>query len=236
MGDETSIKNANFIRDGRVARADGLRREGRFVEARKELDEERRSLDPWDTEGALACAVARSKVERSAGVLDLALAILMEAAPLAESCGSDDLRARFHHGLGATYQRMGLADKAWVEYTAAAHYWVLAGKPYDAGCAENNVALLVAPSDRARAYGHLESARGHFSGMPVKLAEVDETEARIRLGGRESGAALDLALGAVQVFRRTGETALLLDALPTLIKASADHQAELAESRGFAGD
>lgn len=236
MDDQTSIKSANFIRGGRIALADGLRREGRFDEARGVLEEERRSLDAWDSAGALDCAVARSKVERSAGDLDRALAILMEASPLAESCGSDDLLARFHHGLGVTYQRRGLADRAWVEYTAAAHHWALAGKPYDAGCADNNVALLVAPSDRARAYRHLERARGHFSGMPVKLAEVDETEARIRLGGRESGAALDLALGAVQVFRRTGETALLLDALPILIKAAADHQAELAEGREGAGD
>lgn len=236
MKEETSIKSANFIRGERVALADTLRREGRFDEAREVLDEERRSLDPWDSEGALDCAVARSKVERSAGALDRALAILMEASPLAESCGSDDLRARFHHGLGATYQRLGLADRAWVEYTAAAHYWALAGRPYDAGCADNNVALLVAPYDRARAYRHLESARGHFSGMPVKLAEVDETEARIRLGVKESGAALDLALGAVRVFRRAGETALLLDALPTLIKAAADYQAELAGDGAGGGD
>lgn len=231
MSDGTSIKNDVFIRDERLALADSLRRERRFDDARAVLEEHRCLLDRADVGGALANAVARSKVERSAGDLATAFSILMEASPLAELCQNEEMLAAFHGGLAATYQRAGLADKALIEHEAAAFHWERAGRPYDAGCTENNLALLVAAHDREKAFDLLARARAHFAGMPVKLAEVDETEACVRLAlGGETEAAFGLALEAVRVFRATGERTLLLDSLPTLIKAAVDLQAEMEAS------
>lgn len=215
-----------------LALASALRREGRYDEAREVL---RKELAAAGTDDArLACAVGLAKVERGAGRLALALKVQLEASPLAEASADEALRAHFHSGLGATYQLMGEADAALIEYTAAAHHWSKAGLYADAGCAENNVALILSAAGRfAEARAHLRASRAYFVDAPVKSAEVDESEAQVCLAEGDPEEALRLISGAMAVFFQYGEVELRRKSLPTLIKAAADCQ---ASARRFRGD
>lgn len=220
-----SIKEPQFMPPG-LALADSLRREGKYEEARRQIALELASSG-GDLTLRLACAVQQAKVERSAGRLALALKVLLEAARLADECADEDLRARYHHGLGVTYHRLSETDLALVEYAAASYHWSCAGHVYDAGCVENNIALIKSVAGRGvEAHDAIARARLYFTGMDVKLAEVDESEAQIYLAEEDPDEALRLVTQAVGVFILYGETELKLKALPTLIKAAADCQAK----------
>lgn len=226
MKTQAIIKEPQFMTPG-LALADSLRREGNYAEARAAVARELASAR--DGDARLACAVSLAKVERGAERPALALKIELEAARLADASGDHELRARFHHGLAATYQLLGETDDALIEYEAAAYQWSLAGLCYDAGCAENNVALLLARAGRvAEARAHLARARGYFAGMPAKLAEVDESEAQVYLAEGDPEEALRLVTRSMTVFYEHGEAELRRKALPTLIKAAADCQSRQA--------
>jgi tetratricopeptide (TPR) repeat protein len=212
--------------------ADSLRREGRFAEARRVLAREVLSLDPEDFEGRLTCEVEHAKVERSEGNLGLALRTLREASPLAGGCRSDERLAKYHHGLAVTYQLLGDTDEALLEYAAASRHWEGRGDFFEAGCTENNVALIQLSLGRLEdAREHVDRARGYFVDLPVKSAEVDETEAQLLLAEGKPFEALRLVNRAVEVFFAYGETELVKQSLPTLIKASADYQCEASAGR-----
>jgi tetratricopeptide (TPR) repeat protein len=201
--------------------ADSLRREGDTEGARVVLE----SSEPRNSEERLRLADALAKVERSDGRLDTAKKILLAA--LDEPCDSDAALAKIHHSLAVNYQLQGETDEALLEYAMASQYWAKAENFHDAGCTENNVALIQLSLGRLEdAHAHIRSARRYFLDAPLKSAEVDESEAQIYLAEENPSEALRLVCRAVSVFYDYNETELVRKALPTLMKAAADRQCE----------
>jgi len=220
-----TIKGGEFMAPPEMHLSDALRREGKYEEARACIADELKTLDESDLCGRLTCALELAKVERSAGNLAASLRILDEAAALADLCPSHERRARYRHGRAHSFQLLGETDKALIEYGGAAFEWERADRPYDAGCTENNLALILGGAGRHdEAHEHVARARAYFAGMPVELAQVDDTEAQIFLAEGKPEAALPLAMRAVDVFRSHDEPEMFRRALPTLIKAAVDCQ------------
>ena len=214
--------------------ADALLREGQFDEARNVMKAALDALPLEEVDERLACLTLLCKVERGDGNLYEALRILTETYPLSKQASSHQLRAKFHNCLGVTYKQIAETaplpayfDKSLSEYQETRFHLEEAGDREGAGYVENNVAMVLCELGRTtEAREHLERARSYFAGQPVKLAEIDETTARICLKECKSLEALSYALDANRVFIQHGEKRLLDDSIRTLLKAAADYQAQ----------
>jgi tetratricopeptide (TPR) repeat protein len=208
----------------------GLCDEGRLGEARAQVREREARSVIDDINGLLECRNLLCMVERCAGNLYEALRIHEDSYELAHLSDSPILKARFHGGLGVTCRKIAESEgapsyfeRALDEQRLCCLYLEQAGDRDGAGDMENNVALALCGAGRTtEAREHLEAARRYLSGNPVKLAQVDDTEAYICLRESKPLDAVLLASGAVRVFRQHGEKRLLADALGTLMKATTD--------------
>ena len=204
--------------------ADSLRTAGDYVQAREYVADELKRTPGGDERLALLDMAA--KIERSANRPAASLCILLKAEPLAEASLSHDRKAKYHHGLAVSYQMLGEIEQALEEYRAASYHMSEAEQHYPAACIENNVALILSGLGRFdEARTHLREARRYLTGWPVKLAEVDETEAQILLAEGRSDEAEALVVRAMAVFYENGEAELIRAARYTLLKAAADCQA-----------
>jgi tetratricopeptide (TPR) repeat protein len=217
---ETHINDADFIRDDTVALGVSLYREGR-------LDEARSQLAPLAAAGELEAVIQLGKVEWAAKRYAVALELL-NTRRTAFASSEPRTRARFHLVLAGVYQDAELTDKAFIEYEEAIFHQESAREFYDAGCAANNLGYLLAKFGRFDgAAEYLKRARGHFKGMPVKLAEVDNTTAQILMLEKRFYEAEGYALEAVRVFREYDEPRLLAGARRTLALAVAGCDAKV---------
>lgn len=234
METKAIIKETEIMATGVAALADILVGEGRFDEARAMLADTAAGLPDDATEELLACQILIAKVERGAGNFYEALRIHIETYPLSRLSRSHSLQAKFHNGLGNTYE--AIADKeemrdyfgkALVEYEATRFHLEEAGALEEAGYLENNIAVVLCRFGRtAEAHAHLAAARKLFAEQPVNLAQVEHTTAQVCLSEEGNEAeALACALEATRVFLRFGEKRLLDDSIRTLLKAAADYQA-----------
>jgi len=235
----TSIKKPLFMTVPELALANSLYHEKRLNDAREILVA--RLKDTSCADEQLTAAYMLAKVEVAASNLYEAANVLHNHAALADACADHLLLAHFHETRGGIFQLIGErehfdvnADRALLEYAAASYHYEQAGDRDVAGCAENNIGLLLAQLGKSiEAREHLERARKLFSGSVVKLAEVDHTEAEIYLLEGNYFDALRLASKAMSVFTACDELRLIAVCWPTLHKAGAyHHRASLRDRDG----
>jgi len=107
-------------------------------------------------------------------------------------------------------------DRAIIEYTAAIYHYELAKHERYCGNNLNNLAFLFYKLGRYReAHEHLDRAQLIFTRLKDagSLAQVDETRARVLVAQKRYRHAERILAGAIKVFDRGGQSALLADAL-----------------------
>jgi CheY-like chemotaxis protein len=200
-------------------------REGAFDEARDIYNEALKRLRERDPELRAKISIRRTMVEFSTGRLNDAFRILSDLAPTLEESKNYALNGKFHNQLGCVLMFLGKAerrpdytDRAIIEYTAASHYFELAGHTSYRARAENNLGFLLYTIGRhADAHVHLNNARILFIFMKDKgsVAQVDETRARVLLAEGRTREAERAIRDAVRVLSRGGEQGLYAEALTT---------------------
>ncbi len=184
-----------------------------------------RLADSNETELRAKIILRLAVVESYCGRYNEALRLLTDSAKLFEESVSDALKGKFHNDLALTLMFLGKAerrqdytDRAIIEYTAASVYFERAGHTsYFAG-AENNLGLLLHIVGRQdEAYEHLNAARRLFADLQDKgrIAQVDETRARVLLAQGKLHGAESAIREAVRVLSKGGEQSLLAEALTT---------------------
>jgi CheY-like chemotaxis protein len=201
------------------------RRQGALDEARVIFAEAVARLD--DEDGDLkAVALLRSAVlEQIANRLNDALHILITAASLFEASANGTLKGRFHNelgmvlkNLGAAEQRQDYTDRALIEFAAASFYFEQTGHARYQACVENNLGFLFGMIRKfSEAHEHLDRAQALFTHLNdnVRLAQVEETRARVMLSEGANAPAEKIAKSAVRMLETGGEQSLLAEALTT---------------------
>jgi CheY-like chemotaxis protein len=164
-------------------------------------------------------------VETLSGRYNDSLRILTDETGFFEESTNDFLKGKFHNELALTLMFLGKAehrpdytDRAIIEYTAASHHFEQAGHTSYCASAESNLGFLHYTIGRyEEAHEHLNAARRLFADVQNKgrIAQVDETSARVLLAqGRLRGAESAIR-EAVRVLSKGGEQGLLAEALTT---------------------
>ncbi len=181
-----------------------------------------KALTGEDVELKAKIHLRRTLVEISEDRYHDALIILTEAERVFESA-NDALKGRWHGqraiiflNLAETERRPDYADRAIIEFTAAIYHYELA--KHERYCAGNlnNLAMLLYKLGRYKeAHEHLDRAGFIYTKLRDlgTLAQVDETRARVLVAERKYREAERVLAGAIRVFERGGESALLADAL-----------------------
>lgn len=200
-------------------------REGAFDEARDIYDEALKRLAEQDPELKAKISIRRTMVEFSTGRLNDALRILSDLAPTLEESTNYALKGKFHNQLGCvlmflgkTERRPDYKDRAIIEYTAASHYFELAGHTSYRASAESNLGYLLYLVGRYQeAHEHLNSARVLFLAVRDKgrVAQVDDARALVLLAEGRTRKAERAISDAVRVLSRGGEQGLYAEALTT---------------------
>lgn len=219
------LPDAEKAAEARVELACCYWREGAFDEARLVLRAVLDSPGARQT-GQRAMALLRlAIVESSDARYGQALELLSEAAPLFELEPSASLRGKFHNeranALNCLYQGErgeGYLDRALIEYTAAGYHFKRARHTRNEAAVENNLGVLYTSAGRfEEARGHLTHARRLFTRLKdrTRVAQVDETRARLHLSEGLLAEAEQAARAAVRALEKGGELALLGEALLT---------------------
>ncbi len=164
-------------------------------------------------------------VESLSGRYNDALRILTDETRFFERSTDDFLKGKFHSDLACTLTCLGQAenrsdyiDHAIIEHTAASHHFEQAGHTSYRASAESNLGFLLYTIGRyEEAHQHLTSARHLFADMQNKgrMAQVDETRARVLLAQDKLRGAESAIREAVRVLSKGGEQGLLAEALTT---------------------
>jgi CheY-like chemotaxis protein len=164
-------------------------------------------------------------VETFSGRYNDALRILTDSAGLFEDSDNDALKGKFHNELALTLMFLGKAehrpdytDRAIIEYTAASHHFEQAGHASYRASAESNLGFLLYTIEHyEEAHEHLNVARRLFADVQNRgrIAQVDETRARVLLEEGKLHAAESAIREAVHVLSKGGEQGLLAEALTT---------------------
>ncbi len=195
---------------------------GAFDEARVVLDDALKASGEEDTELRAKILIRRTLVEISENRYLEALNILKEAEPIFESA-NDAIKGRWHGQKGLVLRRLATAegraeyfDKAIIEYTAAIYHYEQAGHERYRALNLNNLAFLLYKLGRYRdAHEHLDRAQLIFTRLKDagNSAQVDETRARVFLAEGKYREANRVLAGVIQTLEKSGESALLADAL-----------------------
>jgi len=204
-------------------------RTGEISEAR-DLLKEALSLLAIDSELKAKAIIRLAIAEHSAGRNNKAVRILSEYAPLFQKIHNHTLKGSYHHTLGnrlenlASQKRGDYIDRALIEYAAASYHFELAEHRCYLASVENNLGFLYYRINRCdEAHKHLDRARRIFASLKDigSAAQVDETRACVFL---QQGCLVDaerVARSAVQNQEKSGNNALLAEALITHGKALA---------------
>ncbi|HVF44601.1 MAG TPA: helix-turn-helix domain-containing protein [Pyrinomonadaceae bacterium] len=198
-------------------------REGAYDEARILLTQASGELDGADDERRAVVLLRWGTVERSAGRLHSALAVLKEAERALRDNDSHVLRGSFHNTHGMTLRRLAETDgegdyydRAIIEFTAAVYHFERARHDRFAASIENNLAFLLNKLGRHRdAHEHLDRAGVMLArvGDTGRLAQVDATRAQVLLAERRYRDAARVVAGSVSALEEGGEAALLAEAM-----------------------
>jgi tetratricopeptide (TPR) repeat protein len=202
------------------------RRAGAYDEARVLYDEALKNLaDSSDQEIIAKVLLRLVTVESCSGRYNDSLRLLTDATRLFEESSNNALKGKFHNELGLVLRKLGTAehrpdytDRAIIEYTAASHYFELAGHTSYHASAENNLGFLLYLARRYReAHEHLNRARVLFLTDKNKgrIAQVDDARARVLLAEGRTRKAARASRDAVRTLEKGGEQALLAEALTT---------------------
>lgn len=204
---------------------------GEHEEARVTLHDALARLGEQNRELKAITLLRIATVEITSQRLNDAKARLIEAAPLFEELPQNKaghaLKGRFHNTLAVVYKKLfeiegreDYKDLALVEYSAAGYHFEQAGSIGFQGYVENNLASLLSTCGRhSQALKHVEQARDLFQqlGVPGRIAEVDDTKARILLamGPKKIFKAACVSRRAISVLENGDEMLLLSEALIT---------------------
>jgi tetratricopeptide (TPR) repeat protein len=195
---------------------------GAYDEARVTLEEAFQILGEQESELKARVLIRRTLVEIWTGRYHDAWNILSEAEPLFDN-SSEALKGRWHGQKGLVLRRLATAegradyaDRAIIEFTAAIFHYEQA--KHERYCATNlnNLAMLLYQLGRyGEAHEHLDRAQWIFTNLkdPGNVAQVDETRARVLVAERKYHEASRIIGRVIQTFDRSGESALLADAL-----------------------
>jgi tetratricopeptide (TPR) repeat protein len=190
-----------------------------YAEALKKL------TDKDDLELRAKILIRSVLVESCSGRYNDALRLLTDSAKLFEESNNDALKGKFHNDLAGVLTCLSMAehrpdytDRAIIEYTAASYHFERAEHTSYHASAENNLGFLHYTIGRyEEAHEHLNAARRLFADVQNKgrIAQVDETRARILLEQGRVRAAESVIREAVRVLSKGGEQGLLAEALTT---------------------
>lgn len=200
-------------------------REGAFDEARVMLHESLARLTDGSGEEKAQTLLRLAIVESSATRYRDALDLLQEAAPLFDASANHAKRGTFHMELAVVLQtlyeserRKDYAERALIEYAAASFHFDEAEHARYRAAAENNLVHLLLRCGRyAEAHEHLDCARRLFASLrdAARVAQVDETRARLLLAEGRAAEAEAAARAAVEAHEGGDEQAILAEALTT---------------------
>jgi CheY-like chemotaxis protein len=201
-------------------------REGAYDEGRVYYAEALKKLTDKDDPELRAKILIRSVlVESCSGRYNDALRLLTDSAKLFEESNNDALKGKFHNDLAGVLtclsmaeHRLDYTDRAIIEYTAASYHFERAEHTSYHASAENNLGFLHYTIGRyEEAHEHLNAARRLFADVQNKgrIAQVDETRARVLLEQGRLPAAESAIREAVRVLSKGGEQGLLAEALTT---------------------
>lgn len=194
---------------------------GAYDESRIVLEEAINDLKDKDSLLKAKILIRRSFIEIWTGRHHDALRVLEEAQPFFESC-TDAVKGRWHNHMALALQRLATAetridyaDRAIVEFTAAAYHFEQANHESYRARAFNNLAMLLYRFGRHdEAHENLDRAAAILTRLndECSLAQVKETRARVLAAeGRYREASRTIA-EAIEIFEQGGEMALLADA------------------------
>lgn len=220
-----SLRDTEKVAEARIELACCYWREGAFDEARVVLrgvvDSQAAGHPRQRAVALLRLAIVAASDSRYSEALDL----LAEASPLFEREASHSLRGKFHNeranALNYLYQqvrREEYLDRALIEYTAAAYHFQRASHTRNQAAVENNLGVLYVNAGRyEEARAHLTSARRLFGRLKdrARVAQVDETRARLHLAEGALEEAEQAARAAVRALERGDELAVLGESLVT---------------------
>jgi tetratricopeptide (TPR) repeat protein len=195
---------------------------GSFDEARVVMREALRPLKDIDVELKAKILIRRTVVEIWENRYYEALTILREAEPVFEFV-NDALKGRWHGQMGLVLIRLAgvegnndYADRAIIEFTAAIFHYEQAGHKRYCATNLNNLAMTLHKLGRySEAHESLDRAQLIFTRLKDSgnLAQVDETRARVLVAEGKYREANRVVTGVVQTLDKSGELALLADAL-----------------------
>jgi two-component system chemotaxis response regulator CheY len=202
------------------------KRAGAYDEARVIYHEALKELAEDNGKGPQAEILLRlAIVEADTSHHNDALRILTDSAELFDESTDNALKGKFHNEFACVFTRLAKAerrpdyiDRAIIEYTAASHHFEQAGHTGYRASAENNLGFLLHLVGRyEEAHEHLNRARALFLSVKDKgrIAQVDETRARILLAQGMTRKAEHVIREAVRTLEKGGEQALLAEALTT---------------------
>jgi tetratricopeptide (TPR) repeat protein len=220
-----ALSDAQKVAEARVELACCYWREGAFDEARVILRGVLESPGAQQSRQRALALLRLAIVDSSDSRYHQALEVLTEAAPIFSLEPSDSLKGKFHNeranALNCLYQEErgeAYLDRALIEYTAAAYHFKRAGHTRNEAAVENNLGVLyVSAGNFEDARSHLTHARRLFTRLKdrTRVAQVDETKARLHLAENRLEEAEQAARAAVRALERGGELALLGEALVT---------------------
>jgi len=200
-------------------------RAGAFDEARVTLQEAFREFAESDFEQRAIALLRAAEVERASKRLSEALRIYNEAAPLFAEMTDDLLIAHFHHGFANVLNQLSTreyskdyVDRALIEYTAASFHFEQAGQERYEACVENNLGFLFSTIGKFdEAHEHLDRAQVLLTKLEdvLRLAQVDETRARVLLAEGRTVEAEKIVRRAVHTLGKGDEVLWLAEALMT---------------------
>ena len=202
------------------------KRLGAYDEARVIYQEALKGLGESGPQDLRAEVLKRlAVVELHSGRYNDALRVLTDAADLFDGSDDDALKGKFHNDLACVLtclsraeRRIDYADRAIIEYTAAAHHFELAGHTTYCARAENNLGfLLYTIGQYDEAHEHLGRARKLFVSERDEggVAQVDETRARALLAQGRAREAARVISESVRTLEKGGEQAMFAEALIT---------------------
>ena len=234
-------KNAESLLSGSIALFEQLGSLGRAAEARMELalcyyrqgnfdlgrstfSSVLKELPRYASDIRCLALVRLASLERHAGKLQHALKRLQEAKSIMHSEGPW-VSGRHHLEVASTYKELaisegdpGLFDVALEHYLESLHEFEAIGNLRLMGIAENNIGFLFLSRNRLpSAHLYLQRARLIFEVLndKVRLAQVDDTLARVYLSNSDFDLANNAVDRAIDILQSGDESALLAEVLNT---------------------
>ena len=210
--------------EGRIALAFCFHRQGLFDLSNSTLVRVLENLTEEDRDLRSLAVMRLGSLERHAGRVKDAIAHLVQATPIAESCGPW-ITARCYLERASTHKDLAISealsphfDNAMDFYLRAINQFTAVGQYRYVAITENNIGLLLlGVKSYEESEQHLLRARGIFEVLSDNLrsAQVNDTLARLYIDTRNYSEARQAIDQAIAIFERTDGAMILAEALIT---------------------